>query len=77
MDLLELLHKGGMDGDFWLDFLRELLCQSASVEVDLVVCGGVIRDSAAPSPQSSRTQPAGNGVTHFMTNLSLGSPGVG
>ena len=39
MDLLELLHKGGMDGD--VDFLREAL--RVLVE-GIMGCGGVIED---------------------------------
>ena len=47
------------DGAFWLAFLRSLSARGLS-GVELVV-SDAIRDSAAPSPQSS-AEPAGNGA---------------
>ena len=46
------------DGAFWLAFLRSLSARGLSV---VVWSRTLIRDSAAPSPQSS-AEPAGNGA---------------
>ena len=62
------------DGAFWLAFLRSLSARGLG-GVELVV-SALIRDSEAPSPQSS-AEPAGNSAapTHDPT-CSLGSPGA-